>query len=172
MERVRHTLSLGLLLLAGGLSQPPRPGVGDAAPPLDLTTLDGRPFARAALAEAGAQGNITVVDFFATWCKPCHAALRDLAAVRRTLGPRVRLVLIDVSEDPATVRRFLAETALPEGAEVALDLTGITGRRWGQDRFPTAFLVDAKGIIRHINRGWGPGYQARMLRWMQAMLPG
>ena len=168
-----HALSLGMWLLVGGLSDPPRPGVGDAAPPLELATLDGRPFARADLSGAGRgkPGDVTVVDFFATWCKPCHAALLDLVALRRALGARVRVVLVDVSEDPATVRRFLAATALPEGAEVALDINGVTARRWGHERFPTAFVVDGAGIIRHINRGWGPGYQARMLRWLRTMLP-
>jgi cytochrome c biogenesis protein CcmG/thiol:disulfide interchange protein DsbE len=165
-------LTFGLLLLLGGAgdsdSDTRRPGVGDVAPPLELQTPDGRPFPRSHLTDAG---SVTVVDFVATWCRPCHAALGDLAAVRHMLGPRVRLILVDVSEDPATVRRFVAGTTLPEGAEVALDVQGVTSRRWGQDRFPTTFLVDKTGVIRHINRGWGPGYRERMLRWLRAMLP-
>jgi len=43
-------------------------------------------------------------------------------------------------------------------------------RRWGVRTFPTTFLVDRAGVVRHINRGWGPGYQARLLAWLHAML--
>src|SRR6185369_8712308 len=155
-------LALVMLLGPRDLS---RPGVGDAAPVLEVETVDGRPFGHGRLG-----GTVTVVDFFATWCKPCHRALQDLAAIKGTLGPRVRLVLVDVGEDAATVRRFLAANPAPEGAEVVLDRSGGTGRRWGQEGFPTTFLVDDGGVIRHINRGWGAGYQGRLLRWLRAMM--
>ena len=140
------------------------PVIGDVAPPIAAETLDG-----AALPAGATAGTVTVVDFFATWCRPCHRALADLVAIRGNLGPRVRIVLIDVEEDPARVRRFLATTPLPDGAQVALDRSGAVARRWGQDRFPTTFLLDDKDVIRHINRGWGSGYRERLSRWLRLM---
>ena len=67
-------------------------------------------------------------------------ARRPGRARARPRDLRVHVLLIDVEEDPARVRRFLAETQLPEGAQIALDRTGAVARRWGQDRFPTTFL--------------------------------
>jgi thiol-disulfide isomerase/thioredoxin len=155
------------LVLALGLSDAPRPGVRDPAPPLELETLDGRPFPRAHLG-----GEATIVDFFATWCKPCHAALADLASVRARLGVPTTLIVVAVGEDAPTVKRFVDAHPLPPGAELALDRGGATARRWGQDRFPTTFLVDAGGVIRHINRGWGPGYADRLLTWLRGLTGG
>jgi cytochrome c biogenesis protein CcmG, thiol:disulfide interchange protein DsbE len=152
------------ILLALGPGDPPQPSVGDPAPPLELESPDGRPFG------PRLGGETTIVDFFATWCQPCHRALADLAVVRARLGGRPRLIVVDVGEDAPTLKRFLAEHPLPPGAELALDRLGSTARRWGQDRFPTTFLVDGAGFVRHINRGWGPGYGARILRWLATMV--
>jgi protein-disulfide isomerase-like protein with CxxC motif len=53
---------------------------------------------------------------------------------------------------------------------VTLDPSGDTMRRWGARTFPTTFLIDRAGVIRHINRGWGARYQARLLGWLRPML--
>jgi thiol-disulfide isomerase/thioredoxin len=144
----------------------PRPAVGSIAPALVLETLAGRPLAGAQL-----DGQVTIVAFFATWCQPCHRALADLATIRSGVVGPPRLIVIAVGEEGETVRRFLAAHPLPTGAELGLDLDGAAARRWGQDRFPTTFLVDGGGIIRHINRGWGPGYRERIDRWLRDMAP-
>src|SRR4051812_1328821 len=81
---------LALALIAGSSQLIP---AGRPAPTLEGQTLEGRPWT------ANLTGEITIVEFFATWCPKCRQSLPDhhaLAAARQ-----VRLIIVDVDEEPA-----------------------------------------------------------------------
>jgi len=154
------------VVLATAFGSPSIPiAVGDPAPALEAVTPEGR-----AVAGGWFAGDANVVAFFATWCKPCHRALRELVAIRQTIGPRLRFVLIEAGDDPAEVRQFLAENPVPEGAVVTTDLSGTARQRWGCSAYPTLFIVDRSGVVRYINHGWGEGSAAKYLRRIHAVL--
>jgi cytochrome c biogenesis protein CcmG/thiol:disulfide interchange protein DsbE len=159
-------LASALLAAAAVASSGPRPlAVGARAPAFEARTPEGQPGAG-----AWADADATVVLFFATWCQPCHRTLRELGELRQTVGPRLRILLIDAGDDPAAVRRFVAENPIPEGAVVLDDLSGADRRRWGAQMFPTLFLIDRAGTVRYVNLGWGDGSQAKYLRRVHNVL--
>jgi thiol-disulfide isomerase/thioredoxin len=139
--------------------------VGEAAPKLEAVTPDG-----AAIAEDWSKGDVVVVAFFATWCGPCHRALRELGAIRQTLGPRLRFVLVEAGDDAAAIKKFIAANPLPEGAVVVTDPSGSLRRRWGCTIIPSFFIVDPTKTVRYINHGWGDSSQPHFLRRLHIVL--
>jgi thiol-disulfide isomerase/thioredoxin len=128
------------------------------------------------------------VQFFATWCGPCHRAWEDLEAVLAerassgavTATARPRVLMISMRETKEAVEPHArstgmappagtAPTGIAASTTVALDPDGRAAARWGADRLPTIFIVDDQGIVRHINRGWGPGYRSRLRHWLAHM---
>jgi cytochrome c biogenesis protein CcmG, thiol:disulfide interchange protein DsbE len=155
--------------------------LGEPAPAIDLDDLAGN---RVSLGRASpfpgsspspSPGPAVVIQFFATWCEPCHRAWEDLLAVRSeprsSASPKPRVVLIDLGESRDVVARWVSEAKLDDTVTVALDRNATAAARWGASRLPTIFVVDAQGIVRHINRGWGEGYKARLRRWLSGTPP-
>jgi thiol-disulfide isomerase/thioredoxin len=146
-------------------SSPTAIAVGAAAPALEAVTPEGK-----VTGGGWSSGDATVVVFFATWCRPCHRTLHELGAIRQAIGPGLRFVLIDAGDDPDEVRKFIAENPVPEGAVVITDLSGNDRRSWGCQIYPTLFIVDRRGVVRYINRGWGDGSADKYLRRIRRVL--
>jgi thioredoxin 1 len=120
-----------------------------------------------ALPELPAKGTV-IVDFYATWCGPCQLAMAALDDIVKRRG--TKLIVVDMGEPPEVVRAFVAAHPLPPGAKLVLDERTEAARRWGARRLPTTFIV-ADGEIVKINRGYGPGYPARLEAWVAALPP-
>ena len=101
------------------------------------------------------RGEIVVVNFWATWCKPCKKEMPLLDGLHRRMrenGGRVLAVSIDV--DPRRAAEFAEENALtlpvfvdgPDGLARMLDL----------DFLPYTIVVDPDGRTVYSGAG-GPG---------------
>ena len=85
-------------------------------------------------------GAVTIVDFFATWCPGCRQSVGSYEKLAAEYGERLRIVVVDVGEQPSTVRRYFARLRLPENVTVVLDPTGSAMHSFGANGFPTFFV--------------------------------
>jgi cytochrome c biogenesis protein CcmG, thiol:disulfide interchange protein DsbE len=94
---------------------------------------------------AALQGEVSVVNVFASWCIPCRAEHPLLEALKAQTG--VRLLGINQNDAPENARTFLAELGNPYDA-VGADRDRRVSIDWGVYGVPETFVVDAQGVIR------------------------
>jgi thiol-disulfide isomerase/thioredoxin len=129
---------------------------GEPAPALVGQTLDGQPWADSLT------GQVTIVEFFATWCPHCRRSLAGYHALAD--ARQVRLIIVDVGEEPELVRAFFSRNPPPPNSGVVLDPMDRAAKLWGVTGYPVAYLVDQKGIIRMAFSGWGEGSARKLAK--------
>jgi thiol-disulfide isomerase/thioredoxin len=109
-----------------------------------VTTRDGRRVSAADL-----RGHVVLINVWATWCPPCRAempALRQLADAYA--ADSVVVLGFSVDRGPAAaVDAFLRERQITY--PVAIVSEAVIASLGGVQGYPTSFLVDRQGIIRH-----------------------
>lgn len=117
-----------------------------AAPELPTSALMGHPITLGEL-----RGKPTVVNFFASWCRPCHAEAPGLRDLSDRLRGRANVVGVDWSDNPADGRSFAHQFGWT--FPTLSDPDGIVGRRYGITGLPVTFVLDARGRIADVLRG-------------------
>lgn len=120
------------------------------------SALVGRAFPAFALADLNApdtvvtqsifEGQVTLVNVWATWCPTCKAEHAELARIHDEEG--MRIIGINYKDDPAAARRWLARYGDPYELHV-IDADGLLGVDLGVYGAPESFLVDQHGVIVH-----------------------
>ncbi len=140
--------ALFLSRLGFDASQVPSALIGKAAPKVSLPALAGTGlpgFDDASLR----QGNVTVVNVFASWCGPCrdeHPQLMQLAQNKSLASKGVRIFGLNYKDQPANAKRFLDGLGNPY-SRIGADTNGRTGIDWGVYGVPETFVVKGDGTI-------------------------
>lgn len=154
----------GLLAVAPAISGAQVVGrplvVGDSLAPLEVARwLRGDPV------DGWEQGDVYLIDLWATWCSPCLASMPHLAGLQERFAEKGLVVIGVTSEDRwgndlAAVEEFLRTSGagfayrmawLPPSRSEEKDLEGIFVHEWmqrlGTMSLPMAFLVDGQGRL-------------------------
>jgi cytochrome c biogenesis protein CcmG, thiol:disulfide interchange protein DsbE len=141
--------------------------IGREAPALPATGLPGLP----ALKDADLRtGEVTVVNFWATWCPPCraeHPVLKEMAA------KGVRIAGVNIRDDDAKALAYLKEDGNPF-LGVATDPTMRGAIEWGVTAPPETFIIGGDGTVLFRFQGplVGTDYETRFLPELEKALAG
>jgi cytochrome c biogenesis protein CcmG/thiol:disulfide interchange protein DsbE len=120
--------------------QLPTAFAGRDAPAVAVTPLADKPvFDDAALRD----GQIKLVNFWASWCAPCrveHPSLTQLAA------EGIPVYGVNYQDKPEAALKFLGELGDPYTA-IGADEAGRMALEWGVYGVPETYLVDGEGKI-------------------------
>lgn len=150
---------LGYGLLASP-SEPPR--VGGPVPDFQLTALDG-----SSMNLGSEQGQVVVVNFFASWCAPCR---QEAAALEQTWldyqDRGVQFFGIAYKDADSKAQAFLDEFDVTYPSTV--EPGNHTARAFGLTGVPETFVIDQQGLlVRHF---LGPITQAQLSQEIDRLL--
>jgi peroxiredoxin len=136
-------LAMGGLVLLGLLGMAGRPPlVGGPAPEIVLPDLQGKEIRLSDL-----RGKVVLVNFWATWCKPCKEEMPAMQASYDKLRDEGFVVLaVNELEDTEKVAEHIRthDHTFP----VVMDHSNRVANRYGVVGLPASFLIDRQGIVR------------------------
>jgi peroxiredoxin len=142
MKTIVSAVSL-LIVLSGLLGMAARPPlVGSPAPEIVLKDLQGRDVKLSDL-----RGKVVLVNFWATWCKPCKEEMPAMQASYDKLRDKGFVVLaVNELEDTARVAEHIRTHG--HTFEVVMDHNNQVANVYGVVGLPASFLIDPQGIVR------------------------
>jgi len=130
---------------------------GEPAPDVTLTLLDGRP-----LRLANLEGNVVVLNFWASWCEPCRKEapiLQALSAEAAANGEKTVVVGVGIRTDADdAARAFVAENGLtyPIGRDTQTEEPGVgpIERAFGiPSAYPSTLFIAPDGTVDRYHLG-------------------
>jgi thiol-disulfide isomerase/thioredoxin len=114
------------------------------APPFVVTTLDGQ---RVSMDDL--KGKVVLLDFWATWCGPCRAALPHMQKIAKKFEGEPLVVLsVSLDQDEQKWKDFIAKNGMTWPQYLDGGFEGPIARLFAVNAIPHTFTIDADGVLQ------------------------
>jgi cytochrome c biogenesis protein CcmG/thiol:disulfide interchange protein DsbE len=114
-------------------------------------------------------GRVVVVDFWASWCKPCRQSMPWLNELSSRYGGRGLVVVgVNVDAERGDAEKFLRD--VPVSFEVVFDPAGSLAKSFKVPGMPATFVFDRDGALADQHLGFKQAQKAPFEARLQELL--
>lgn len=131
--------------------------IGQPAPNIEGTLMDGKPFSLSNL-----KGKVLLVNFWASWCEPCREEMPAIEAFlkkNKAKGFEVLAITVDKPAALEEAKQIMRNYTFLFAEKKQMDYSDY-GRIW---RIPGSFIIDRQGILRKNGMTGDPKVDAKLL---------
>ncbi|WP_052501415.1 TlpA disulfide reductase family protein [Thiomicrospira microaerophila] len=115
------------------------------------------------------QGQVILLNFWASWCPPCLHEMPSMTRLKTQLSDQpFEILAVNLAEQPADFADFLMQN--PVNFPILLDPQGQAIQDWRIIAYPTTYLIDKQGQIRYALFGGTEWDQPHHLKVIQQLL--
>lgn len=114
---------------------------------------------------------LTVIDFWATWCKPCVTAIPKIEAIYemyKDSGVQVIGVNVDSPRNLSKILPFSESQGITYS--ILLDSEQVIMRDLNVTSFPTLLIVDSNNQVVYTHEGYQPGDEIEIKNQLRSLL--
>ena len=115
------------------------------------------------------KGQVVMINFWATWCGPCRQEMPILEQLHKKYKP-MGFTMIGVNVEPDSKGAVDWLKATPVTFPILFDTESKVSKLYSVSGMPSTVIVDRKGNLRWLHRGYKPGDENEYLDQIRALV--
>ncbi len=116
------------------------------------------------------RNKIVVVTFGASWCKPCKKELPAWESLaKRYQNKNVVFLAFNIDQDLGKGKEFMKKASL-SAMRAVYEQDGSTVQSYSPPTMPSTYVIDKRGIIRHLHAGYRSGDEKKLAAELDQLL--
>jgi thiol-disulfide isomerase/thioredoxin len=115
------------------------------------------------------KGQVIMINFWASWCGPCRTEMPILEKLHAKYKPMgFTMIGVNVEPDSSLAAKWLAAT--PVSFPILFDTRSEVSKLYSVAGMPSTVIIDRKGNLRWLHRGYKAGDENEYLDQIRAMV--